>query len=30
MIGGLRAGTYPIEVDGAARGALSIGGEPGP
>ncbi len=30
LIGGLRAGTYPIEVDGAARGALMIGGEPGP
>jgi hypothetical protein len=30
MIPGLRAGTYPITVDGARRGTLSIGGEPGP
>lgn len=29
-IPGLRAGTYPVAVDGATRGALSIGGEPGP
>jgi hypothetical protein len=30
LIPGLRAGRYPLEIDGAARGALSIGGEPGP
>jgi hypothetical protein len=29
-IPGLRAGTYPITVDGAPRGTLAIGGEPGP
>lgn len=29
-IPGLRAGTYPITVDGARRGTLAIGGEPGP
>ena len=29
-IGGLRAGTYAILIDGARRGALVIGGEPGP
>jgi hypothetical protein len=27
---GMRAGQYQLEVDGAARGALLIGGEPGP
>jgi hypothetical protein len=27
---GLRAGRYPLKVDGATRGALLIGGEPGP
>ena len=30
LVAGLRAGRYPIEVDGAPRGALMIGGEPGP
>jgi hypothetical protein len=30
LIPGLRAGSYPLEIDGAARGALTIGGEPGP
>jgi hypothetical protein len=30
LIGGLRAGRYPIYVDGAARGALIVGGDPGP
>ena len=30
LVPGLRAGQYQIEVDGAARGLLSIGGEPGP
>ncbi len=30
LIPGLRAGRYPLEIDGASRGALSIGGEPGP
>jgi hypothetical protein len=30
LVPGLRAGQYQIDVDGAARGLLSIGGEPGP
>ncbi len=30
LIPGLRAGQYPITVDGTQRGALLIGGEPGP
>jgi hypothetical protein len=30
LISGQRAGQYPIEVDGTTRGALLIGGEPGP
>jgi hypothetical protein len=30
LVPGLKAGQYVIEVDGAARGALLIGGEPGP
>jgi hypothetical protein len=30
LIPGLRAGSYPLEIDGARHGALSIGGEPGP
>ncbi len=30
LIPGLRAGQYPITVDGNQRGALLIGGEPGP
>lgn len=30
FVPGLRAGRYPIKVDGAVRGALVVGGEPGP
>jgi hypothetical protein len=30
LIPGQRAGTYVLKVDGAPRGALMIGGEPGP
>jgi hypothetical protein len=30
LIPGLRTGQYVIEVDGATRGALSIGAQPGP
>jgi hypothetical protein len=30
LIPGLHAGQYVIDVDGAPRGALSIGGQPGP
>jgi hypothetical protein len=30
LIPGQRAGQYGIDVDGRARGALLIGGEPGP
>jgi hypothetical protein len=30
LIGGLRAGRYVLDVDGTARAALIIGGEPGP
>ncbi len=30
LIPGLRAGRYVIAIDGAARGALLIGGQPGP
>jgi hypothetical protein len=30
LVPGLRAGRYPIYVDGVARGALIAGGEPGP
>jgi hypothetical protein len=30
MMPGLRAGAYAIDVDGAPRGTLLIGGEPGP
>ncbi len=30
LISGQRAGQYPIDIDGSARGALLIGGEPGP
>jgi hypothetical protein len=30
LIGGLRQGRYGIDLDGAPRGALEIGGEPGP
>jgi hypothetical protein len=30
LLAGQRAGTYSLDVDGAPRGALVIGGEPGP
>ncbi len=30
LIAGMRAGRYPLLVDGSPRGALLIGGEPGP
>jgi hypothetical protein len=30
LITSLKTGSYPLEVDGAARGTLEIGGEPGP
>jgi hypothetical protein len=30
LIPGLKAGRYPIYVDGVQRGALVLGGEPGP
>lgn len=30
LIPGLRAGAYVIDIDGAPRGSLIIGGEPGP
>ncbi len=30
LIGGLRSGRYELLVDGARRGALLVGGEPGP
>ena len=30
LITGLRPGTYPLELDGTARGALTIGAQPGP
>jgi hypothetical protein len=30
LIAGLREGRYSLLVDGAPRGALNIGGEPGP
>jgi hypothetical protein len=30
LIRGLRAGSYPLELDGARRGVLVIGGAPGP
>ncbi len=30
LVPGLRAGSYPIEVDGVRHGTLAIGGEPGP
>ena len=30
LIGGLKAGTYTIQVDGKAKAKLVIGGEPGP
>jgi hypothetical protein len=30
LVPGLRAGEYRLEIDGATRGGLVIGGEPGP
>jgi hypothetical protein len=30
LIADLRVGRYPLDVDGTARGALVIGGSPGP
>ncbi|MBV9004805.1 MAG: hypothetical protein JOZ98_12815 [Solirubrobacterales bacterium] len=30
LLAGQKAGNYPLEVDGARRGMLIIGGEPGP
>lgn len=30
LIDGLKAGTYPLQVDGAPKAVLTIGGEPGP
>jgi hypothetical protein len=30
LIDGLRAGSYPLHIDGAARALLTIGGAPGP
>jgi hypothetical protein len=30
LVPGLRNGQYPLIVDGASRGSLMIGGEPGP
>jgi hypothetical protein len=30
MLPGQRAGSYPVLVDGARRGTLTVGGEPGP
>jgi hypothetical protein len=30
LLGGLRAGRYVLRVDGVARGALQVGGAPGP
>ncbi|HEY1733464.1 MAG TPA: hypothetical protein VGG23_03375 [Acidimicrobiales bacterium] len=30
LIDGLRAGSYPLLLDGAARAVLTIGGAPGP
>jgi hypothetical protein len=30
LIDGLKAGSYPLKVDGAPKGVLTIGGEPGP
>jgi hypothetical protein len=30
LVPGLKAGEYRLEVDGAMRGGLMIGGEPGP
>ncbi len=30
LLAGLRAGRYQLDVDGVPRGALIVGGEPGP
>jgi hypothetical protein len=30
LITGLRPGTYRLELDGTARGTLTIGAQPGP
>jgi hypothetical protein len=30
LIDGLKAGSYPLQVDGAPKAVLTIGGEPGP
>jgi hypothetical protein len=30
LIGGLRTGSYGVDIDGAPRAKLVIGGEPGP
>jgi hypothetical protein len=30
LIGGLKAGTYAIQIDGKSKAKLVIGGEPGP
>jgi hypothetical protein len=30
LIDGLKAGSYPLKVDGTAKAALTIGGSPGP
>jgi hypothetical protein len=30
LINGLRAGSYPLRIDGAPKGTLVIGGAPGP
>ena len=30
LIDGLKAGSYPLKVDGAPKAVLTIGGEPGP
>jgi hypothetical protein len=30
LIDGLKTGSYPLQVDGAPKAVLTIGGEPGP
>jgi hypothetical protein len=30
LVPGLKAGRYPLQVDGVTRAALIVGGEPGP
>ncbi len=30
LIDGLKAGSYPLEIDGTAKAVLTIGGSPGP